>query len=115
MPQAQSTGVNSRPIAPTQVLSERTLGELRSALRGHLRLPVSDVDIRRVMRAISVEARAQELPAEKVIVLLKDTWQNLADTEGRPVSRRSEILDRFVTICIEEFYASMTDDAPITQ
>ena len=58
------------------------------------------------MRAMSVEARAHQLPAEKVLVLLKDIWQNLSDAEGQPVSRRSEILDRFITICIEEFYAS---------
>ena len=111
----QSVGVNSREIAPTQVLSERTLGELRSTLRGHLRLPVSDADIRRVMRAMSMEARAQDLPAEKVVVLLKTIWQNLAEADGRPFSRRSEILDRFITICIEEFYASKRDDAPIHQ
>lgn len=110
MPEAQRIGLNTRPAHPPEILSERTLGELRTALRGHVRQPVSDTDIRRVMRAMCVEARGQELRVEKVILLLKSVWQSLQDAEGLPTSSRNEILDRFITICIEEFFALNQDD-----
>lgn len=115
MSQAQSTGLNTGTAPTTEVLSERTLGELRSALRGHVRLPVSDLDIRRVMRSMCIEARGQELRVEKVILLLKNIWQHMQDSEGLPASSRNDILDRFVTICIQEFYALNQDDIPLTQ
>ena len=113
MPESQS--LQSRPISPAAVLSERTLGELRTTIGGQIRLTGSDSEIRRVMRELCFEARTHGLQVEKVIVLLKGIWQNLHDSEGVPATRRSDILDRFITICIEEFYALHRESPPLPQ
>lgn len=88
------------------MLSERATTAVRSALQGQLRQPSADLSLRRALRALCLEARARELRAEQVIVLFKRAWDTLPESRGRDGGKKQEMLDRVITVCVEEYYAT---------
>jgi hypothetical protein len=88
------------------VISEETLTALRTALQQRLSSATDDAELRRALRAMSEEARAESLHVEQVIVTLKRVWESLP--EVRRASDRQEqnrVLERVVTLCIQEYYS----------
>jgi hypothetical protein len=66
---------------------------------------LSDDSMRRRLRATCECARSVGLPIERLLVLLKQEWR---DTPAARRLRRMEatsVLERIVTLCIDEFYA----------
>ena len=88
------------------VLSERATTAVRSALQAQLRQPSGDDSLRRALRSLCVEARARELRAEQVIVLFKRAWDTLPESRGTDGRKKQEMLDRVITVCVEEYYAT---------
>jgi hypothetical protein len=87
------------------LLSERATTAVRSAIQGQLRQPSADHSLRRALRALCVEARARDLRAEHLILLFKRVWHSLPESRGQETRKKHELLDRLITICVEEYYA----------
>ena len=79
------------------------------ALSALARLPRADVvDARSSMRTFCTIAHATGLRAEQAIVVLKESWS--LESVTRPTLRSDErlaLLARAVTLCIDEYYASI--------
>ena len=62
-------------------------------------------ELARAIRAVCAFARQHDLRAEQVILLFKSMWEKVpaADRERSP--RRSELLERAVTLCIKTYYS----------
>ena len=88
------------------MISEETLTELRNVLQQRLSGSTGDAELRRVLRNMSEEARAESLHAEQVIVALKRVWESLPEVR-RATDRQEQhrLLERVVTLCIQEYYA----------
>lgn len=89
-----------------EILSDRAVTALRTALQGQLRQPVQEASLRRALRAVCFEARMKQMRAEQLILVFKRVWYSLPEVQGRENSQRQELLDRIVTVCVEEFYAA---------
>lgn len=107
MPQTQDTARTPTNVHTVDaLLPERTMTALRSALQGQFRHPAGEVDLRRAMRAMCADGRKRQLRVEKIIILLKSIWNGLPEVQGRTTSSRQDLLDRLITICVEEYYAT---------
>jgi hypothetical protein len=104
----EATSRRENTAAETQ-FSERAGTALRAALQGHLRQPVPDHTLRRALHALCIDARARNLRPEQLIVIFKQVWSSLPEIQNRSGNRRQELLDRIVTMCIEEYYATRAD------
>lgn len=105
--QQQVEGALEHPLdSGSDLLSERALTAVRSAFQGQLRHPSSDLATRRALRALCLEARTRELRAEQLIVLFKRIWHSLPESRGRDTHKKQQMLDRMITICVEEYYAT---------
>jgi hypothetical protein len=99
MMMAQDSTPNLPELSPASVEGLRVaLGEFLSS--------ASDVtSLQTALREIAVEARAREIRAEQLLVLLKDVWFSLPQiaraSEGEDQNR---LLQRVVTLCIREYY-----------
>ena len=106
MIQLQHGTVDVREEPHPSVLSERATTALRSALQGQLRQPSTDHSLRRALRAFCIEARTRELRAEQLILLFKRVWRTLPEARGADTRKKQDMLDRLITICVEEYYAT---------
>lgn len=106
MAEVQHTSTGTRDDLQSSVLSERAMTALRSALQGQLRQPSADHSLRRALRALCIEARTRELRAEQLILLFKGVWHTLPESRGKDTRKKQEMLDRLITICVEEYYAT---------
>ena len=104
--QPHSRTVGSDDDSQPSALSERATTALRSALQGQLRQPSADHSLRRALRALCVEARTKDLRAEQLIVLFKRAWHSLPESRGPDTRKKQELLDRLITICVQEYYAT---------
>ena len=81
----------------------------RLALRAHLqatREPRHAARARESVRALCDDAHRRQLRAEQLLVAIKGAWHSLPEVEGAARVKPSDSsLDRFITLCIEEFYA----------
>jgi hypothetical protein len=88
------------------VLDEDLREALRDAVVRRLREPGDESRVRDALRAISRAARARGLRAEHVVIALKSVCDTLPEMQGAVTSsQRARVLDRLVTLCIEEYYA----------
>lgn len=94
----------------TEQLHERDaltpgLAAARSAMRAHLD-GGGDGRSREAARVLCDDAHGRRQQAEQLLIALKEAWQSLPETRGAGGERTRQVtLDRFITICIEEFYA----------
>jgi hypothetical protein len=92
---------------PPRVLSGAGVVALRSALQAQLRGEWPDGALRRAIRVMCDEAHRNGLRAEQLLVILKDAWSSLPEVARLPTGgTRERLLDRIVTMCVEEFYGS---------
>jgi len=106
VPSAASTPAADLGAAlPPRVLSGAGVVALRSALQAQLRGEWPDGALRRAIRAMCDEAHRNGLRAEQLLVILKDAWSSLPEVARlSPGGTRERLLDRIVTMCVEEFY-----------
>lgn len=102
--------VNMLERSPNVVANENAARQAAvRALQALARVPRADVvDARSSMRTFCTIAHATGLRAEQAIVLLKESWA--LETVTRSVLRSDErvaLLARAVTLCIDEYYASI--------
>ena len=92
---------------PRRQLSAESIARLQAALEKYLHSGSDVADLQTAIRAVAVEARAQSIHAEQILVLLKDLWFGLPQIRAAsPGDQQPEMLQRAVTICIREYYAA---------
>ena len=83
---------------------------LRTTLGATIRAPQCDGEIagprlRSAVRALCDDAHQRGAHAEDVIIAVKQAWAALAELTAQPGEfRRAEILQHFISVCIDEFY-----------
>jgi hypothetical protein len=94
------------PPGGSGAISEQTLSELREALTRHSRRREDDTtDLRRLLFSFAREARAHNLGPEKLLVIFKNIWNGIPDVHSAgDRTEKGRMLERLVTICIEEYY-----------
>ena len=91
--------------APVQVPSEAALVALRNALRAYLAGRPTGGELHRAMNTMCSEAHASGLRAEELLVRLKQVFHQLPEVQEVPHGGdRNELLNRVVSLCIEEYY-----------
>lgn len=89
------------------MLNEDKLTELRAAIAAHLSGSISETAVHEPLRAFTVDARDQKALPEQVVIALKRTWESLHDVrQVWPRETQINFLDRLVTRCISEYYAT---------
>jgi hypothetical protein len=86
-------------------LAEALLAALREALCGCIAGENSESSLRPAIRVLCLEARREELRIEQLLISVKLAWQYLPEVRTPPLDgSRSHLLDRVISMCIEEFY-----------
>jgi hypothetical protein len=67
---------------------------------------VREDELRAVVRELCGDAHRQGLRPEALILLLKKTWMSRPDLASTRRGDTKVILDRIITLCIEEYYAT---------
>jgi hypothetical protein len=90
---------------PLGALSQRTSVALHDALARYSMGTEDAVALRCALRDVAAEAQARDVSAAELLIAFKALWRSLPavrDTSD-PVLR-ARLLERLVTICIEEYY-----------
>jgi hypothetical protein len=90
-------------------MPSRGVVALRTALQALLRSGAPDDDVRRAMSLFCAEARRRELPAERVLVLLKEAWRSLPEVRRLRRTQREHALAHLTTLAIRTFYEPSAD------
>jgi hypothetical protein len=92
---------------PRRQLSAEAIAGLETALEKYLSSGTELSELQTAIRTISAEARERNIHAEQILVLLKDLWFGLPQIRtAAPGDQQPEMLQRAVTLCIREYYAS---------
>lgn len=92
---------------PRGQISAEAIARLEAALEKYLRSGSDAGDLQAAIRAVSAEARTHSIHAEQILVLLKDLWFGLPQIRSAaPGDTQPELLQRAVTLCIREYYAT---------
>jgi hypothetical protein len=63
-------------------------------------------DVRRALRDLCVDARANGVRIEQLVIAIKQGWSSLHSEDPRPrAAGPDEMLNQVVTLCIDEYYA----------
>lgn len=92
---------------PPSRLDDATVTAVTDALRLYLADDSRPGPLQQALLRMSLEARDKDMRAERLLVLLKDTWSALP--EVRAMTDNSEqvrLLQRIVTMCIKEYYSN---------
>lgn len=81
----------------------------RTALLAHLRAteaPASETErVREAVRDLCDDAHRRHLQAEQLLIAIKGAWRSMPESRSTPRSVSAQnSLDRFISLCIEEFY-----------
>jgi hypothetical protein len=92
------------PSPPT--LDPRTIEAIRAALANSVAQGNHSEELRPLLCAAAEEARARDIQAERLLVILKDIWYSLPDV-ARSASAAAEnaLLQDLISRCIQEYYA----------
>jgi len=85
-------------------LSAETVSELTAALRNYAANESDIAALQPALRAVAAEAREKKVQAEQLLVLLKDVWFGLPNTQSTDGDGQVH-LQRVVTLCIREYYS----------
>lgn len=87
-------------------MSSESVDALRDALREYLDGHMADDQLQLALRRIAHEARDRGVPPEKVLVSLHQVWDGLmAEQRISTREERQKQLGRFVSLCIEAYFA----------
>ena len=91
--------------SPLSTLSHETRATLRDALTTYLTPPSDVAPLRVALRRVAEESRAQQVRAEQLMIAFKTLWEALPQVrEVRDPVSRGKLLERLITVCIEEYY-----------
>ena len=91
---------------PGGLVSPETVAALREAIRLHLAGSSPNNQLGEAFHRLSGEAHAKGIRAEKLVILLKQVWGELPEVlRALKPHERQQVLARFVTLCINEYYA----------
>ena len=91
---------------PLSRLEPETLDALRASLREHL-MAGSSPALQACLLAMATEAREKSIPAEQVLIALKDVWAKLPEVRAMTDPKEQvRLLQRVVTMCIKEYYSA---------
>lgn len=106
-PNTKSDGDGSRNDSTSDTLAnlrELTTIVLRRAVYTVSNGYAIDGNLRDSMRRVCKMAQNREVPAEGLLVMLKDSWWDLPEAERVLGHRREEVLSRVITLCINEYF-----------
>lgn len=88
----------------------RDLPAVRAALLAHIRASSGaagdDGRARDAVRELCDDAHRRHLEPEQLLVAIKGVWRSMPEAgAGARVAATQGSLDRFITLCIEEYYA----------
>jgi hypothetical protein len=87
-------------------LADETIAAVRSALVSYIGAPGDGTRVRSALRVMADEARAKSMPAEQLLIVLKDIWYSLPAVRAMTdVTQQVRLLQRIVTMCIKEYYS----------
>jgi hypothetical protein len=94
----------STPSSPS--LDPDTLSALRCVFGQAIAHGSHPAELRELLCVTAREARQKEIPAERLLVVLKDTWHALlANSDSPAAANGPELLQELVSHCIREYYA----------
>ena len=103
------TSMSSHPTGSPEraaALTTESVAALREAIRREVTGESQDGELPDALRRLTREARALGLHAEQVVILVKELWREVPEPSPAPTSdEHRRMLERLVTLSIEEFYA----------
>ena len=108
-----SEGIPADATAFTQSeLSLAVSAALRRALTAKFFATLdAEAQLRSDLQAVCRAARRQDMRIEYLIIAFKDAWRSLPEARTLPQgSQGTDLLNRIITLCIAEFYASARGD-----
>jgi len=92
------------PSSPS--LDPDTLSALRSVFGRSISDGSHPPELRELLCTAAREARDKQIPAERLLIVLKDTWHSLLAMNDLPTSSNGpELLQELISNCIREYYA----------
>jgi hypothetical protein len=92
-------------LTPPSRLDDATVAAVREALRHYLGDGADPSALQGTLQQMSAEARAKELRAEQLLVVLKEVWGSLPEVRAMTdTTAQVRTLQRVVTMCIKEYY-----------
>ena len=86
-------------------MSDETVATLREAIRRRLSAESLDGELLRALARLCAEARAREIRAEHVIIVIKHVWSEVPGaTRALPPYEQRQVLERIIALCIDEYY-----------
>lgn len=83
-----------------------TVEALRAALARSVRDGGHANNLRDILCRAAEDARSKQLPAEQLLIILKDIWYSLPEVAGASHSGTSSaLLQDLISRCIQEYYA----------
>lgn len=96
---------NDAGSRPGDGLPPDVVAAFQAALRAYSLPPHDFEPLRASVHALAAEARNRSLPAEQVLVTLKDVWYTLPSVcSMRDATEQNRLLQQVVTVCILAYY-----------
>jgi hypothetical protein len=86
-------------------LNPESVAALETALRDFIADDTAAAPLEAALRRIASEARERKMPAEQLLIALKDLWYALPIVERARTDEQQQLLQRIVTMCIRAYYA----------
>lgn len=103
-PEAMPLDPHSLP-APLGSLSSTATSAMIAALEQYLQHCDDVAPLRSALHTIGRESKVKRIPAERLMLAFKSLCASLPQTRAvQDPAQRARLLERVVTICIEEYY-----------
>jgi|SRR5690242_11464860 hypothetical protein len=87
-------------------LEADTVNALRDVMQRAMRRGDHAHELQDVLTRAAAEARAKDIHAEQLLVMMKELWYSLPDLRGAGDSdRQTELLQQLISRCISQYYA----------
>lgn len=95
------------PRDAAAILSPESTLALRDAFRRHITGPTDSAssDVSAALSRVCLEARREQIPAERLLVAFKSIWSSLPEVRQMPPHQAAEEVRDLVSLCIERYYA----------
>jgi len=91
---------------PQQALAQETVALVRDELSRYIAGAAESDGLSFALSRAAREAREKRILAEQLLVTLKDVWFALPQVQGSDPTMRGYMLQRVITMCIQEYYRS---------
>jgi hypothetical protein len=88
-------------------LDSETLRQLSASLQAFLQDGAAPGTLESALQRVAAEARERGVPAERLLIALKDLWYSLPPVErAASVDEQNRMLQRIITLSIRAYYQS---------